>query len=414
MDQDNSEALKFFAPAEIRARAHRLLDFAEDKRLRHLSVNPGKLKDTVTEVMKATLAAYPDLQIPPYGFWRNLEAGGIDRWGALAGARDFQGPMEMLASAADLALLAAIMRTRSPQGWRYRETRTGATVQGRQATALAAFNMFAAGSFSADPIDPFRVDAETLIRLEAHEIANGLQWDQEADAAFVGGLQAQLKSFGEALALRPDLFAEGETTRPGLLATRMADAAAESVSAETLLDNLLSAFAPVWRGGATANNVDLGDCFGLSQIFDELPDRILPFQLPAQEMVYALVEPFAWAGYEISHLNALTGPGDPEHTALFIGTGVLELEPEVSSPDEAEALDRAIEIRAVTMALIDRLAEMVRKELDVTNDLLPLTCILEGGTSRAGSDILRKKRLPVKNLGSILNPGPVFWLPFGA
>lgn len=418
MMKDCSGALKYFAPGEIRDRAHRVLQSAEDGKLRHVSVDLARLDAARALVMAAIEAAYPDMQIPPYGLWRDLEAGGIDRWGALAGARGFEGPMEMLASAADLAIVASIMRTRHPVGWVFQETTTGETAQGKQAAALAAFAMFAAGSFSADPMDPFRVDAQALIRMDRQEIAQGLQWDLEADAEFIAALQDHLKRFGEAMALRPDLFATGMTTRPGLLATRLAEAASEAgeegVAAPDLIDDLLSALAPVWQGGAFAKDVGLGDCFSLSSAMDALPDTIMPFQLPAQDIVYSLVEPLAWAGFALDGLDLLTAPGDLEHVALFARTGVLTVDAGTTGLDETQAQDRAIEVRAVTMALVDRLADQIRQDLDVTGDHLPLTCILEGGTHRAGKKILCETPPENAGLGTVLNPGNVFWLLFGA
>ena len=73
-----------------------------------------------------------------------------------------------------------------------------------------------------------------------------------------------------------------------------------------------------------------------------------------------------------------------------------------------------VEIRGVTTALTDRLADLLRAELKVPEDQLPLTCILEGGTGRAGERALQQSRGDLEKLGRFLNPGGVFWLPFGA
>ncbi|MDN3721780.1 DUF1688 family protein [Roseibium salinum] len=332
----------------------------------------------------------------------------------MASARGFETANEMLAAAADLAVLAAFMKTRHPEDWTFEDPMTGTRVAGRTASALSAFHMFAAGSFSGDMADPYRADAETLIRLDEQELASGLQWDLQDDAELLQAMKRHLKRLGEALALRPDLFAEGKATRPGQLAVRLAKDGDGTVKAGTLLDRLLEALAPVWEGGAALGDVTLGDSFEHSELRGEEGNAIVPFHLAAQEMVYSLVEPLAWAGLEVSGLEDLTAPADHAHAALFVRSGVLTLRNgDADLPGEAER-DRMIELRAVSAALTDRLAEMLRRELEVPDAQLPLTCILEGGTSRAGSRILQQGGGDVKNSGNFSTRGLFFWLPFGA
>ena len=116
----------------------------------------------------------------------------------------------------------------------------------------------------------------------------------------------------------------------------------------------------------------------------------------------------------MDELDTLTGPGDAEHTGLFVSTGVLSMKSETDDLSDDQALDRQTELRAVTIALTDRLAAMLRKELDVEQEQLPLSCILEGGTSRAGAAIISENRELREKLEKIMNPGSIFWLPFGA
>ncbi|MEP2705784.1 MAG: DUF1688 family protein [Roseibium sp.] len=410
--EKRSDSLRFFEPAKIRELANGYLERAIAGELRHVSVNLENLPKALIRVLETTKSIYPDFQIPPYGVWRDFEVGGVDRWGAIANARAFESAEEMLTASADLAILTALMNTTRPINWSYTEPNTGAEAEGKSASALAAFNMFSAGFFSADLSDPFRVDAETLIRIPAEELATGLQWDQLRNDDLVQKMQRLLKRFGEALALRSDLFGEGQTTRPGLLARHLAETGNGTVDANAVLDQLLEALVPVWDGGAVLEEITLGDSFTHSAAANAL--EIMPFHLCAQEMVYSLVEPFAWAGCEVANLDALSGPSDLIHAVLFAETNVLGFGTDFEIADAAITQDRMVEIRAVTIALTDRLSDMLRKELNVASDQLPMTCILEGGTSRAGGQILRENGAQVQNLGKFMNPGSVFWLPFGA
>jgi hypothetical protein len=56
-----------------------------------------------------------------------------------------------------------------------------------------------------------------------------------------------------------------------------------------------------------------------------------------------------------------------------------------------------VEWRALTVAMLDAIAPLVREQLGVTAEALPLACILEGGTWAAGRAIaaeLRKTGAP--------------------
>jgi len=409
-----SDLLVHFKPEQVRKVSNEFLNRAKSGSLRHLSVDAGKLKTALVAVLETTRQTYPDYQIPPHGVWRSFEAGQFDRWSALASIREFQSADGLLAAAADLAILAAYLDVQTPAGWSYHDVMAGTVAEGREASALAAINMFAAGSFSSDPSDPFRVDADALIRLDPEELVSGLQWDATAHAAQLTAMQRHLKRFGEALALRPDLYGVGDTTRPGNMLVKLGNEGWGSVDATIILDQLLQSLAPLWEGGAAQGVVSFGDSFAYPCQDGEGPSEIVPFHMTAQTMVYSLVEPLAWAGYEVEELEALTAPADREHAALLFETGVLSFARDGEALSPGEAQDRMIEARALTGALIDQLADMLRKELGAEADHLPLSCILEGGSRRAGLEILHKDPAKALKLGEILNPGSVFWLPFEA
>jgi len=66
-----------------------------------------------------------------------------------------------------------------------------------------------------------------------------------------------------------------------------------------------------------------------------------------------------------------------------------------------------VEWRALTLALLDELAPMVRTRLGVDAEQMPLACVLEGGTWAAGRMLaarLRDGRPPL----SVISDGTVF------
>ena len=414
---NSSRADRLLTARAVRGRTEAVFEAAQAGSLAHVAVDLVKLSQAVARTVSAIETGCPDFQIPPFGCWRAFEAGGHDRWSALAGARGFDTPEEFLRAAADLAILSHALSVPVRDDWMLTDAITGETFPGREGLAVGVLSMFAAGSFSADPADPLRVDAHALIRLEEDEIAWGLQLDRNRNGETVGAITELLKRLGEAAGLRPDLFEVDGATRPGNLVVRFfAGSGGEPVELPALLEALLDGLSPMWQGGAQLDDVTLGDAWLHSSLLQDLETPgVVPFHLPAQEMAYALVEPFAWVGIEVSRFDGLTGLANLEHAALFLDTGVLTLKDAVDAePDGAAALDRAVELRALTVALLDRLAAALRDELDAPEGALPLTCIMEGGTMRAGREAVLKNGEFYRKVSLILAAGGVNWLPFGA
>ncbi|MFZ4651774.1 MAG: DUF1688 family protein, partial [Rubrivivax sp.] len=113
----------------------------------------------------------------------------------------------------------------------------------------------------------------------------------------------------------------------------------------------------------------------------------------SQWLTYSLLEPFEWAGVKVVGLDALTGLPEYRNGGLLLDAGVIV-------PRHAEDLSRVwkpsdefiVEWRALTVTLLDELAERVRAELGVSAQRLPLACILEGGTWAAGRQIAQERR----------------------
>lgn len=413
----SSAAINLLSAEAVRARSRAVLDAARAGNLEHVAVDLDKLPAAVGKCIAAIGAAYPDHQIPPFGCWRFFEADGVDRWAALAGTRGFETPSAMLRSAADLAIMTHCVSVPVHGAWEWSDPVTGRAYGGRTGLGLGILSMFAAGSFSADPADPLRVDAHALIRLEEGEVAYGLQLDWNRDGDAIKAIVDLLKRLGEATGLRPDIFETGNEIRPGILADKMAaKQGAASIDLSDCLAELQNGLSPMWSGGATLGEVVLGDAFCHSTLLqDEIGPGIVPFHLAPQEMAYALVEPFAWAGLETAALDDLTGLANLEHALLFLDAGVVSLTtgPESASDGQA-ALDRAIELRAVCTALTDHLADALRQELDAPAEALPLTCVMEGGSIRAGEKIASERPEFSARISEILAAGGVNWLPFGA
>ena len=132
--------------------------------------------------MQATLAVtrrrFPNpAAIPFHSRWRHFEAGGHDRWAALAPSGSSGLPTEEIARRRiDLAVVSVLLDAGAGPAWSYREPDTGETYARSEGLGVASFHMFANGAFSRDAKgDPLRVDAERLAALTPMDIAMGFQ-----------------------------------------------------------------------------------------------------------------------------------------------------------------------------------------------------------------------------------------------
>jgi hypothetical protein len=118
----------------------------------------------------------------------------------------------------------------------------------------------------------------------------------------------------------------------------------------------------------------------------------VPLHKLSQWLAYSLIEPLQEAGVPVINIDGLTGLAEYRNGGLFIDMGVLQLKH--GPPDRIyNVADQAIiEWRSLTVALLDRIAHLVRTRLDVTDAAFPLACVLEGGTWAAGREIARQKR----------------------
>jgi len=180
------------------------------------------------------------------------------------------------------------------------------------------------------------------------------------------------------------------------------------VSMPEVFERIAEEFAPLWAGGAGLRDMILGDVWRPLSVSDE--ERLAAFHLPALSMALSLIEPFAWAGLNVSGYDELPAPSDASHAVLFQQSGVLQLR---RAKADADPVARMIELRAVTAGLWDSLADRVRHKLEADEDSLPNPCVLQ--VSRLAADsFVQKKPAEFHQLANFMNPGSVFWLPFGA
>ena len=400
MPSTTEEAAQLLTAAAVRERCRIVLAAAERGATTHFRVVSERLDEAARRVVDITRRRYPNLAVPYHSRWRHFSAGGVDRAAVVAPSAD---KAEAARARIDLAVVSVLLDAGAGAGWCFNEAETGQLWSRSEGLAVASLRAMQAGFFSADPADPWRADAEALSRLSTEGLARAFQ--HTAENALVG-LEARatlLRRLGEVCAARPDLF--GALARPGNLLDYWS-ARGNEISAPEILHTLLGALGPIWPGRLSLGGVPLGDCGRHPAVPG---NGVVPFHKLTQWLTYSLVEPLEAAGLRVLDIDGLTGLAEYRNGGLFIDCGVIE-------PRDADLLRQSlaplsvpvVEWRALTVALLDRLAILVRERLGKSPQEFPLACVLEGGTWAAGREVALERRPDGRAPIRIISDGTLF------
>jgi hypothetical protein len=388
-------ALSLLSAEAVRARAHRMLAIGLAGGLPHFRIKPDKLETAADLVIATTRAAYPSFDIPFHSRWRHFVFAGEDRWAALEAVTKWSDRGARARAAFDLAIVSVLLDAGAPPDWRYRDHRSGDRVGRSEGLALASFAMFEQGAFSSDAADPLRADAGALVRLSDSALERGFQVAAENPLPDVGGRAELLRRLGRAVAAAPEVFGRGDKPRPGGLFDCLSEGAqASAVAAPAVLSSVLRRFGPIWPSRLMLGGIPLGDCWRHPALENgDAANGLVPLHKLSQWMTYSLIEPLQVAGIDVTDIDGLTGLAEYRNGGLLVDTGVLQLR----NPADAEMVHDVssalvVEWRALTVALLDRLADIVRQRMGLDRNSFPLARLLQGGTWAAGRKIARDLR----------------------
>ena len=254
-----------------------------------------------------------------------------------------------------------------------------------------------------------QADAQGLRALTVAELAQAFQIGPQNPLIGMESRVALLNRLGERLATAPELF--GPERRIGGLVDVLADGAVGNlISAPSILELVLDALGPIWPGRIVIDDLNLGDTWRHPAIEGAGPTRgLVPFHKLSQWLAYSLVEPLQDAGFEVADVDGLTGLAEYRNGGLFLDLGVIvplsEALLAIAHEPQHEAV---VEWRALTVALLDELAPLVRLRLGLSAAELPLAAVLEGGTWSAGRRIAKELRAIGDPPLKIISDGTVF------
>ncbi|MDO9706764.1 DUF1688 family protein [Paracraurococcus lichenis] len=398
MRPEATAAAALLTPEAVRERAQELYGLGLDHRLQGWLVQPEAMAATADLVAEVVRANYPDLQVPFHARWRHFAAGGHDRWAALR-ARLPEDAAERARAAFDLVILSVLLDAGAGMAWHYREAATGDEYSKSEGLAVASLAMFADGLFG-----PGRADPERLTDLTAEDLALGFQAGPENPLVGLDGRADLLQRLGRTL------IAAG-MDRPGALFDLLAAEAVDgALPARAILVALLRHLGPIWPGREVLEGVNLGDCWrhpGIRRA--DATAGLIPFHKLSQWLAYSLVEPLEEAGIRVTGLDALTGLPEYRNGGLFLDMGVLRPREEgILAREHAPGDILVVEWRALTVALLDAIAPMVRARLGLAAEDFPLARVLEGGTWHAGRRLARERRADGGPPLKVVSDGTVF------
>ena len=395
MDSETAAAFSLLNAQAVRDRAQRMLAMGLNGELPHFRVDLNRLDAAVDLVIDTTRQSYPTLAVPLHSRWRHFVVAGEDRWALIDRATNWRDPSARARAAFDLAIVSVLLDAGAGPQWRYRTLATTENVSRSEGLALASLDMFCRGTFSSDSGNRLQADPQGLMQLSDDVLANGFQVSSSNPLVGVGGRADLLRRLGAVVAARPEIFGREDKARPGGLFDHFAALLENrAIPAAKILSELLHHLGPVWPSRLTLGGVPLGDSWRhpLLQTADAT-SKIVPLHKLSQWLAYSLIEPLQWAGISVTELDGLTGLAEYRNGGLFIDTDVLAFhDPADAMREHDVAAALVVEWRALTVALLDKLADAMRRRLGMDQESLPLGKVLQGGTWTAGRIIAHKLR----------------------
>lgn len=434
---DKEQAIAYLkTTAAIRERCDRIFNLTLLNKSSHFRCNLNKLDSVADYVIEVIGTEYPDFQIPFHSRWRHFEVGNVSRLAELKQKLIAFTPLEKLQIKFDLVIISVLVDAGAGGEWQYEEAETGLVFSRSEGLAIASFRMFCQGIFSSNPDYPLQADAKGLQNLTIDKLTAGFQVSDTNPLIGLPGRLELLQRLGTALETFPQIFGK-INPRPGNLANYLLNLGIgndnlpdkrnnsplpipqinskvqsqklqpipphpiPSLPAQTVLTSILEGLGNIWPSRiAIASPADgiaylnLGDVWIHPALKGDRPDQeYVPFHKLSQWLTYSLLEPLQEFGVEITDLDELTGLPEYRNGGLCIDLGLLELKnTTILQKPHRPGSEIIVEWRAMTVILLDKIAETIRKKLKLTPLELPLVKILQGGTWTAGRRIAAKLR----------------------
>ncbi len=392
----------------IRERCQQLFTLALEDKLEHFRCDLTKLDRTANYVLTVIKANYPDLQVPFHSRWRHFAAGNNQRLQLLATKLAGLDPLEQARIKFDLVITSVLLDAGAGAEWRYQEPGTDLMWGRSEGLGIASFYTFLQGGFSSNPAQPLQADAKGLQNFSATILEQNFQVTPANPLVGLLGRVELLQKLGTTLERYPQIFSpDGQNFRLGSMVDYLVDDLRfpfgeamptsldrQQLPAAKVFQAVLEGLGDIWANRIVLEGVNLGDVWQHSQLAGETPAaKLVPFHKLSQWLTYSLLEPLQELGIEITHLEEMTGLPEYRNGGLCLDLGLLQPKyPEILTKTYTPESEVIVEWRALTVILLDQIAETLRQQLNLSATDLPLVKVLEGGTWAAGRKIAAELR----------------------
>jgi GTP cyclohydrolase II len=372
----------------VRARTHKVFELAKEHKASHFELDLKKLPECAKYVIKVIKENYPTLDIPYHSRWRHFDSKMVtsltSKWPCSADER----ARRLL----DLVTVSVFLDAGAGRDWKFVDQR-GHVLERSEGLAAASLNMFSNGLFSSDVAIPHRVNSHGLKALSLDQVRQGFQVSEQNQLIGLKDRYQLLKRLGKALEGHPEFFGS-EVCRPGNIVDYIKKHAVNNrVSNKVLWKAIIEGFETIWPENLSA--VRRGDVWvytPLKEIGKPASD-LIPFHKLSQWLAYSMLEPIEELGIKFDDLDLMTGLAEYRNGGLFVDFEVITpRDPNTLKIELDVGSEILVEWRALTVALLDILADEIRKNLGKSKAELPLPKILQGGTWAAGRAIAAEKR----------------------
>jgi len=385
-DQIATELMQLGA---IRHQSNRLYQLAKAGKSQYFDLDESKLEVAVAATEKEIRQRYPSLKVPPHSRLRHFEDGQLKELLSSWKCDKVEAARRMV----DLVTVSVLLDAGAGSQWQY-VVPGGKVLKSSEGLAQASLALFLDGFFSTDSALRTRVNSAALKNVSEESLARGLQSSKANPLLGVSNRAKLLRDLGAALEANPEFFGP-EVARPGnLVDYLLARAENNSVGLEHLWRVASQGLASIWP--LQPNGTLRGDLWKHQALYEKgkQGSDLIPFHKLTQWLVYSLMDVLdTTLSLKVTGAEALTGLPEYRNGGLLVDSGVLRLkDPSFAAGEINVGTELVVEWRALTVVLLDRLAEALRSKLKLSAQELPLAAVLEGGTWHAGRALAQAKR----------------------
>lgn len=345
----------------------------------NFKVNEQKLPEIANFVLEVIKQNYPDLKIPFHSRWGHFRVGKIDRVKDLEAKIKNLDPVEQARIKLDLVITSVLLDAGAGPDWKFNEN--GNSFNRSEGLGVASFHMFMENKFSTD--GTLKADANKLVTISAKDIEEAFQVSSTNPLVGTEGRATLLKGLGKTILAKKEIFKD---SRPGNIIDHLMAKHGSEMKATDILAAVLEHFGDIWPSRITFEGVNLGDVWSHPALGEKNSfESFVPFHKLSQWLTYSLIEPIMEAKIKVTDVSKMTGLAEYRNGGLLIDRGLIELKDkaqyEVAHKPDSEII---IEWRALTIVMLDKIADLVRGKLEYSPEEFPLAKVLEGGTWWAG------------------------------